>query len=200
MIMGILSGLQSVFMAMIQATIVVAPIIASGIFWCLKSAFAVVSQAIIVATPIVLKGLIWCLRKLIVVCNVIVTVAIPITIRWLLRCIESILRRRPTPSVSVVGYTLRCSGTQGLQIRGCGHRCNRRKMACDGSRVLYIGITNDPRAREAEHRSNGKVFDRLHVETRRMNRDNARRWEVRSIANYRRRHGHNPFYNVRDGG
>lgn len=87
-------------------------------------------------------------------------------------------RRRPTrytrrPTWNVVGYTLRCQR----------------------NRVLYFGITNNPRAREAEHRLDGKRFDHLNVETRPMSRDYAEAWEARRIANYRDYVGRNPHYN-----
>lgn len=68
-------------------------------------------------------------------------------------------------------------------------------------RILYVGITNDPEAREQEHWDDGKR-GRLQVETKPMSWSYARRWEARKLAAYRRRNGgKNPPYNrTRSGG
>ena len=87
-------------------------------------------------------------------------------------------RRRRRSSWNVVGYTLRCQR----------------------NRVLYIGITNNPRAREAEHRLDGKRFNNLNIETRPMSRDYAEAWEARRLARYRDYVGRNPHYNRTDDG
>lgn len=79
---------------------------------------------------------------------------------------------------NVVGYTLRCQR----------------------NRVLYIGITNNPRAREAEHRLDGKRFNHLNIETRPMSRNYAEAWEARRLARYRDYVGRNPHYNRTDDG
>ena len=103
-------------------------------------------------------------------------------IKYLLRSILYLLRsifgRRRRPSWNVVGYTLRCQR----------------------DRVLYIGVTNNPRAREAEHRLGGKRFNYLKIETRPMSRDYAERWEARFLASYRDHVGRNPQYNRTDDG
>lgn len=98
---------------------------------------------------------------------------------WVLKySLRSGYRRRRRPAWNVVGYTLRCQR----------------------NRVLYIGITNNPRARDAEHRLDGKQFDHLNVETRPMSRDYAEAWEARRLANYRDYVGRNPHYNRTDDG
>lgn len=92
--------------------------------------------------------------------------------------LRSGFRRRRRSNWNVVGYTLRCQR----------------------NRVLYIGITNNPRAREAEHRLDGKRFNNLNVETRPMSRDYAEAWEARRLARYRDYVGRNPHYNRTDDG
>ena len=94
------------------------------------------------------------------------------------RSLRSGYRHRRRPTWNVVGYTLRCQR----------------------NRVLYIGITNNPRAREAEHRLDGKRFNHLNIETRPMSRDYAEAWEARRLANYRDYVGRNPHYNRTDDG
>ena len=65
-----------------------------------------------------------------------------------------------------------------------------------GRKVVYRGTTNDPVAREAAHRADGKVFDRLVPTSRRMTSDGAKAKEKQSLEIYRRNHdGHNPKYN-----
>ena len=65
-----------------------------------------------------------------------------------------------------------------------------------GHKVVYRGTTNDPAAREAAHRSDGKVFDRLVPTSRRMTADGAKAKEKQSLETYRRNHGgKNPKYN-----
>lgn len=63
-------------------------------------------------------------------------------------------------------------------------------------KVVYRGTTNNPAAREAAHRADGKVFDRLVPTSRRMTADGAKAKEKQSLENYRRNHGgKNPKYN-----
>ena len=70
-----------------------------------------------------------------------------------------------------------------------------------GGRVKYVGITNNPSRRAAEHRRSGKR-GRLQVETGGMSRGSARRWEGAKLARFRKRNkGLNPRYNkTRSGG
>lgn len=64
-----------------------------------------------------------------------------------------------------------------------------------GGRVKYVGITNNPRRRAAEHGREGKR-GRLQVETSGMSLGQARRWEGARLARFRRSNrGHNPTYN-----
>ena len=68
-------------------------------------------------------------------------------------------------------------------------------------RVTYVGITNNPGRRAAQHRRSGKR-GRLHVETGGMSRGRARRWEGARLARFRKSNkGRNPTYNkTRTGG
>ena len=68
-------------------------------------------------------------------------------------------------------------------------------------RIKYVGETNNPQRRAAEHEQDGKTGT-LKVETGPMSRAAARRWEKRKLANHRKTHrGKNPVYNkTRDGG
>ena len=61
-------------------------------------------------------------------------------------------------------------------------------------RIVYVGITNDRHAREAEHKGDGKNFKYLKTQTRPMSRQEALRWESRRIKSYRDFTGRNPRY------
>ena len=69
-----------------------------------------------------------------------------------------------------------------------------------GRRVKYVGITNNPRRRAAQHRRSGKRG--LRVETGGMSKGEARRWEGAKLARFRKgNRGGNPTYNkTRSGG
>ena len=62
-------------------------------------------------------------------------------------------------------------------------------------RRLYTGITNNVRARQAEHRLDGKRFAYLQVETMPMSREYAEEWERASLRGYIDRVGRLPKYN-----
>ena len=68
-------------------------------------------------------------------------------------------------------------------------------------RIKYVGVSNDPRRRAAEHKRDGK-HGKLKVETRSMPRSFARYWEKRKLAHHRKTHrGRNPVHNkTRSGG
>ena len=71
-----------------------------------------------------------------------------------------------------------------------------------GNQVVYRGSTSrDPIDRAAEHRTDGKRFDRVLVTSRRMTEAGAKRREQEALARYRRGHGgRNPLYNETDHG
>ena len=69
-------------------------------------------------------------------------------------------------------------------------------------KTTYIGTTNNPRRRAAEHSSSGKLKkgDRLVVETRAVSRKSAGRVESVKLSAHRRKNGQSPKNNAtRDG-
>ena len=87
-----------------------------------------------------------------------------------IRKVEDIVFSEPS---DVVGYSLRDAQ-------------NRR---------VYTGITNNPRARKAEHQIDGKKYSTFQIETEPMTRKEAEQWERRSLEGYRQRTGKLPLYN-----
>ena len=67
--------------------------------------------------------------------------------------------------------------------------------------MKYVGVTNNPGRRAAQHKSDGKV-GKMHVETPPKTRAEAQTWERRKLATHRRYHkGKNPPQNkTRNGG
>lgn len=64
-----------------------------------------------------------------------------------------------------------------------------------GNRVVYVGITNDPSRREAEHRQD-KDFTTMRIVGRPSTLDGASQWETNRIETYMRNHnGDTPLYN-----
>ena len=66
----------------------------------------------------------------------------------------------------------------------------------------YVGTTNNPRRRAAEHRETGKLGrgDRLVVETKAISRKSAESVERGKLASFRKRHGRNPRHNTTSDG
>ena len=66
----------------------------------------------------------------------------------------------------------------------------------------YIGTTNNPTRRAAEHRKAGKLGrgDKLVVETKVVQRKSAERVETAKLASHRRRYGSNPRHNTTNDG
>lgn len=75
------------------------------------------------------------------------------------------------------------------------------KLTGRRGRTHYVGITNNPRRRAAQHKAAGKT-GRLRASTRKMTRQSARRWEAKTLAKHRKSNrGRNPRYNkTRSGG
>lgn len=70
-----------------------------------------------------------------------------------------------------------------------------------GNKVEYIGITDDPERREAEHRDERKRFNSMRVEGPAVMSDSAKKWEEGRLDTYRGNHGgKNPKYNKTDDG
>lgn len=71
----------------------------------------------------------------------------------------------------------------------------------DGNIVVYVGITNDPTRREAEHRAEGMKFTRMRIVGRVSTNKGAGDWEANRIATYKDNHnGQRPKYNSNDSG
>ena len=65
-----------------------------------------------------------------------------------------------------------------------------------GNKVVYIGITNNPNRREAEHNNDGKKFTRFSIIGPAVTQDSADSWEESRLATYCKNHGGNtPKYN-----
>ena len=62
----------------------------------------------------------------------------------------------------------------------------------------YIGTTNNPSRRAAEHHRDGKLGrgDKLVVETRAVSRKSSEHVEAGKLASHRRQHGSNPKHNT----
>ena len=122
-------------------------------------------------------------------------------------------RRPPTPAI------LRPIGSAVVQVgairmarysrRGGRHRRAAGKgRAVRGytirdrkGRIKYVGVSNNPGRRAAEHKRDGKR-GKLKVEPRPVSRAYARRWEAQKLARHRKTHrGKNPAHNkTRSGG
>ena len=69
-----------------------------------------------------------------------------------------------------------------------------------GNKIVYVGITDDPQRREAEHRQDMN-FDKLEIVGRKTSRDNAEQWETDRIKTYMDNHdGKTPLYNQNTSG
>lgn len=69
-----------------------------------------------------------------------------------------------------------------------------------GNKVVYVGITDNPERREAEHRQD-KNFDKMELVGRKSTRDGAEQWEADRIKTYMKNHGGDtPKYNKNTSG
>lgn len=69
-----------------------------------------------------------------------------------------------------------------------------------GNKVVYVGITDDPDTREAQHRLD-KDFDKMRIVGVKSTRSGAEQWETDRIHTYMRNHGGNtPEYNKNSSG
>ena len=69
-----------------------------------------------------------------------------------------------------------------------------------GKEIVYVGITEDLKRREDEHRNDGKQFDRLvPAKEEPMTRSEALKKEQEILSHYRKLHnGKNPKYNAQN--
>lgn len=66
----------------------------------------------------------------------------------------------------------------------------------DRRKIVYVGITDDPVRREAEHKSQGKHFTKMNTVGPAVTKNSAEQWEEGRLEQYRRSHGgKNPRYN-----
>ena len=66
---------------------------------------------------------------------------------------------------------------------------------------VYIGESDDPEKRAAQHANDGKKFDRVETTSRPMKQENVEKREAEQLKTYRRGHGgKNPKYNKTDEG
>jgi predicted GIY-YIG superfamily endonuclease len=69
-----------------------------------------------------------------------------------------------------------------------------------GNKVVYVGITEDPAGREAQHRQD-KDFDKMRIVGAKSTRSGAEQWETERIHTYMKNHGGNtPEYNKNTSG
>jgi hypothetical protein len=69
-----------------------------------------------------------------------------------------------------------------------------------GNKVVYVGITNDPARREAEHRQD-KEFTTMRIVGRPSTPEGASQWETKRIQTYMQNHnGNTPLYNKNESG
>lgn len=69
-----------------------------------------------------------------------------------------------------------------------------------GNAIVYVGITDNPKRREAEHRQD-KNFDKMELVGRKSTRDGAEQWEASRIETYMKNHGGDtPKYNKNTSG
>lgn len=64
-----------------------------------------------------------------------------------------------------------------------------------GNKVVYVGITDNPTEREAQHRQD-KDFDKMRIIGSKSTRSGAEQWETDRIQTYMKNHGgETPEYN-----
>lgn len=65
-----------------------------------------------------------------------------------------------------------------------------------GNKIVYVGISNAPSRREAEHASDDKKFSNMKIVGPAVTEESARKWEQERLEQYRQAHGGgNPKYN-----
>ncbi len=86
-------------------------------------------------------------------------------------------------------------------IARMGQQKSKTYALYQGRKKIYIGESENPERRAEQHRDEGKVFDRLEVTSRSINKDNAQKRQADQLETFRRGHkGQNPKYNETDEG
>jgi len=76
------------------------------------------------------------------------------------------------------------------------NRDTSRYKLKEGNEIVYIGITDDPKRRESEHKREGKKFAKMEKVGPAVTRESAFKWESESIKKYKKSHGgKSPKYN-----
>ena len=75
-------------------------------------------------------------------------------------------------------------------------RNTRKYKLYEGNKIVDIGITNDPKRRESEHKRDRHKFTKMKTFGTAVSRESAEKWEEQELAKYRKSHqGKNPKYN-----
>ena len=91
-------------------------------------------------------------------------------------------------------------GRGGSSSGGSRGKAQGYTLRGQNNRIDYVGITKDPARRAPEHKADGKTGT-MKVETRKMSRPAARKWEQERLDTYRDNHGgKNPPQNRTRGG
>ena len=78
-------------------------------------------------------------------------------------------------------------------------KTTKYKLTLNGNTV-YLGITDDPEGREAQHRQD-KTFDKMEKIGHKSTREGAEQWETDAIHEYmNQHHGKTPLYNKNTSG
>ena len=81
------------------------------------------------------------------------------------------------------------------RFSGSKHPVRGYTLRGRNGRIKYVGVTNNPGRRAAEHRKSGKA-GKMKVEGTHRSRTSALKWERRRLANFRRNPaGKNPSMN-----
>ena len=68
------------------------------------------------------------------------------------------------------------------------------------NKIVYVGTTNNPERREAEHRQD-KDFNKINIVGNKTTLEGARQWEANRIETYMKNHGgETPKYNKTETG
>jgi len=68
------------------------------------------------------------------------------------------------------------------------------------NRAVYVGTTNSPKLRNAQHIAAGKKYDYMQITSPRVSKSEAERRETRNLSSYRKATGKKPKYNKTSNG
>ena len=100
------------------------------------------------------------------------------------------------------GNSSRSSKSNSSKGKIGGGKAVQYSVKSSRGKTTYVGSTNNPRARAAQHKESGKMGsgDKLVVETRAVSRPDAQKVEAAKIKAHRQQHGKNPTHNkTKDG-